>query len=324
MTTIRGWAWLALLALTMVTSGARAQTALTFAWNPSPETLQVAQAVDVELWKGAGLDIKLVAFPTGREAFEALLGGQVDVAAMAEFPAVTGALRAQRFRVIADVSRYKRNRLIATAKKIDLSSLADLAGRKIGTTLGTNVDFLANLMLTRAGVSAEIVNAGPADLVPALVRGDIDAAVPFPNFYIAAKKTLGDAYREIVSPDYYMHFIIAASADALDKRSKTVEQFLAVLVKADQQVAADPSNAQAALARAMHGLLDLEAIKAVQPEYEYRVTLDTGLLDLMVEEGAWIVKRGLVKVETADAKTFRAYLDEAPLKTVAADRVRLP
>lgn len=322
--TVRSWTSIALLVVMSMIPTARAETSVTFAWNPSPETLQVAQAIDAGLWKDIDLDVKLVAFPTGREAFEALLGGQVDFAAMAEFPAVTGALRGQRFRVIADVSRYKRNRVVATAKQVDLKSLADLEGRKIGTTLGTNVDFLTNLMLTHAGIKAEIVNAGPSDLVPALIRGDIDAAVPFPNFYPAAKKSLGDAYREIILPDYYMHFIIAASADVLEKRPNVVSPFLSALVKADLQVAKDASNAQTALARTMHGILDLDTIRAMHQEYDYEITLDTSLLDLMVAEGAWILKRGLVKAEAADAKTFRAYLHDAPLKTIAASRVRLP
>ncbi len=76
-----------------------------FAWNPNPQTAQIDVAIKNGLFKEAGLDVQVIAFPTGREALEALLGGQVDFAYMAEFPVATAVLRQQKLRVVADLSR---------------------------------------------------------------------------------------------------------------------------------------------------------------------------------------------------------------------------
>ncbi len=37
------------------------------------------------------------------------------------------------------------------------------------------------------------------------------------------------------------------------------------------------------------------AIRAAWPDYEYRIELDQGTLDLMVLEGQWLKAKGLVK-----------------------------
>ena len=151
--------------------GAQAQSLQTvkFAWNPNPQTPQIDVALKNGLFKEAGLDVQVIAFPTGREALEALLGGQVDFAYMAEFPVATAVLRAQKLKIIADLSRYQGQRVISTAKTLDLKSAKDLVGKKLGTTLGTNVEFFTYRLMAQQGAKPMIVNAGPAQPSPPIV-----------------------------------------------------------------------------------------------------------------------------------------------------------
>ncbi|MDT8264933.1 ABC transporter substrate-binding protein, partial [Roseomonas sp. DSM 102946] len=136
----------------------------------------------------AGLAPAVTNFPTGREAFEALIGGQVDLAMMAELPVVVGALRAQKFGVVGTLSRYRGMRIVTKKQGGTAPMLATLAGRKFGVTLGTNTHFMLMSELATAGIQAEIVNIGPADLIAALARGDVDAAAPFPNAYAGTRR----------------------------------------------------------------------------------------------------------------------------------------
>ena len=314
------------LGLAMAGGAARAQAPLqklTFAWAANPQTPQVDVATEKGLFRAAGLDIEFVSFPSGRESFEALLGGQVDLAFMAEFPAATGALRHQNFAVIADLTRYRGQRVISSAKTLDLTSAHDLAGKKVGTTLGTNVEFFTDVLLDKAGITAEIVNAGPADLLPALVRGDIDAAVMFPTFYEVAKTTLGANYRELRSTDYILHNVVAASGAALSGKQQLLGKFLGALVQADAAIAQDPAAAQAAVAGHLNGMMKPATLAAMWSDFDIRVQLDADLLSLIAAEGAWMVKRGVVKAPVPTEATFRPYLADGPLKAVAPDRVKL-
>jgi ABC-type nitrate/sulfonate/bicarbonate transport system substrate-binding protein len=309
----------------LLSAGAEAQTlqAVKFAWNPNPQTAQVDVALKNGLFKEAGLDVQTIAFPTGREALEALIGGQVDFAYMAEFPVATAALRKQKIQVVADLARYRGQRIIASAKFLDLKATQDLAGKKLGTTLGTNVEYFTHRLLTKTSLKATVVNAGPADLVPALVRGDIDAAIMFPTFFGAARKTLGDDYRELVSDEYILHMIISTSAATVEKAPEMIDKFAAALVKADVALAADVAGAKQAVITNMKGVMPAAELDAMWAQTEYKVKLDDDLLVLLADQAGWIVDRGMVKADKPSAASFREFVREAPLKKADPARVTL-
>ena len=70
-------------------------TAVTIGGGPYLDIPQLSVAMDQDLWAVNELEAEVIAFRTGRSAFEALLGGQLDFAFMAEFPAVIGAMQEQ-------------------------------------------------------------------------------------------------------------------------------------------------------------------------------------------------------------------------------------
>ncbi|QUS35715.1 ABC transporter substrate-binding protein [Falsirhodobacter algicola] len=293
---------------------------ITFAWSPNVQTPQVDMALANDYFTEAGLDVQLVPFASGREAFEALLGGQVDIAFMAEFPAATGALTGQDFAIVADLSRYTGSRIIGNAP---IASAADLAGKRIGTTLGTNVDYFLSTVLKDAGIQAEVINAAPGDLVPALVRGDVDAIVPFPTFYAGAADALGDHYSELRPGGYAPHYVLSATPEMTDARAEELTAFLGALVKADADVAADPAKAAAIVSDNLEGNVTAQSLQAMWTDMEFGTILAPDLLDLLVDEGTWIAAQGVVKADAPTASTIAPYLIEAPLAAVAPTAVTL-
>jgi len=313
----------AMLCFAASASFAQDKKPLVVGWGAYADVPQISVAVDKNMWKDQGLEVKVVPFNSGRESFEALIGGQLDFAIVAEFPAVIGAMRAQKFGILASLSRDRANRIVGT-DKAGMQSVKDLAGRKIGTTVGTNIHFMLDQALKGAGVTAEIVNVAPPDIVPALVRGDVEAATMFPNFYASAKRALGDRYRDIPVKEYATTFVLLGSPEVMEKRPEVVKQFLAAMLKGEAMVLTNPGESQEAVARVVGKALPLDVIKAGWPEYEFRIQLDRGLLDLLVKEGEWIRDRGMIKNVDPTAALFRGYFRDAPLKAVAAERVQLP
>ena len=320
---------LALAGPLLLASGAARATTLTFAWTPNPQTPQVDVAVDRKLFEKAGLDVRFVTFPSGREAFEALLGGQVDLAFATEFPAATGALRGQSFGIVADLTRYRGSRLVGSSSATKLSSAVDLAGQRIGVTLGTNMDYFTSLLLGGSGVKADIVNAAPSDLVPALVRGDIAAAAPFPTFYAAIRTALGPKYEELRSDRYTVHNVVIASSAALSGKQDALRSFLSALVEADAVSATDPAAVQAMVAAHMQsamgqGAAARDAVADTFRDLDSHVELKRDLLALLVDEGGWLVDRKLVKAKPPTTTSVRPILADAPLRAVAPGSVDLP
>ncbi|SDF01393.1 NitT/TauT family transport system substrate-binding protein [Salipiger thiooxidans] len=313
----------ALSAALLVPALATAES-LTFAWTPNPQTPQVDIAIEKGYFEDAGLDIEFVSFPTGREGFEAMIGGQVDVTFMAEFPAAVGALTGQDFAVVGDLARFTGSRVIVNTASGEVAGPSDLAGKRIGTTIGTNVNFYLDEILSGAGIEAEVVGAAPPDLVPALARGDLDAIVPFPTFYGAAKTTLGDSYAELRVPGYDVHYILAATPEMTGEKSATLDAFMAALAKADADVQADPEAAMAAVARSMQGAMTPEALAQMWQDVDIGLKLDEGLAELLVREADWILAQGVVRGEAVDTAAMLELFAPEALRKASPEAVSLP
>lgn len=313
----------ALSAALLVPALATAES-LTFAWTPNPQTPQVDIAIEKGYFEDAGLDIEFVSFPTGREGFEAMIGGQVDVTFMAEFPAAVGALTGQDFAVVGDLARFTGSRVIVNTASGEVAGPSDLAGKRIGTTIGTNVNFYLDEILSGAGIEAEVVGAAPPDLVPALARGDLDAIVPFPTFYGAAKSTLGDNYAELRAPGYDVHYILAATPEMTGEKSATLDAFMAALAKADADVQADPEAAMASVARSMQGAMTPEALAQMWQDVDIGLQLDEGLAKLLVREADWILAQGVVRGEAVDKAAMLELFAPEALRKASPEAVSLP
>jgi NitT/TauT family transport system substrate-binding protein len=307
----------ALLAVARPAGAADLGTA-TLSWQPGPDTPQVAQAVDKGLWTKLGLTVKTSSTATGREAFEALIGGGVDYALMAELPPVIGAMQNQKFKVIATLSRYNGLREIAT---FPLDAPKALQGKKIGAPLGTNVAFQEFETLQAAGVTATLVNVAPPDIVPALSRGDIDAAFMFPQAYPLAKRVLGEKYYEKRTPGYASTFVLVATTDELSKHPERAKALLAGLLQGDALVAKDPAESATVVAKAMGGVTPAAAIQALWADYKFAIVLDPALVNLFEREGNWLHDSGVLKGPAPTPGLFASAIDASFLRGLAPRNV---
>lgn len=317
---------LALIGTIAIAGGATAQTkSVTLAIQPTTDMPQLLLAIDKKMWAAEGLEVKVVTFSSGREALEALLGGQADFAALTEYPATIAILRNQKFQILADMSRYAGQRVIASKKWMNLEAMKDLDKKKVGTTLGTNSEFITHFFLRQGNAKAEIVNTDPADTVPALVRGDIQAAVMFPNFYGQAKKLLGADYQEVRSKAYVSHVLLVGATSTLEARKAETTGFVKGLVAADKAVAADRAAAEKAVLSALKGVVTSEALQSLWADCDQRVMLDDSLVALMSEEARWLLERGTIKApaEAATPGRLRGAIADGFLASISPEAVKL-
>ncbi|MGL9772908.1 MAG: ABC transporter substrate-binding protein [Sodalis sp. (in: enterobacteria)] len=234
-------------------------------------------------------------FPSGREAFKALLGGRVDIATLTEFPAITGALRQQPFGIVADVARYRGTRVISSPKYTPLRAVSDLAGLKIGTPLGTNTDYHLSQLLSAAKVSTEQVNVAPVDFIPALLHGDIQAIVSFAGVESVARKALGEDYHDLKSDSYQSHFLLAASRIVINDKPAVVNGLLTALLRADADLKCDPAGAMTLVSQSMHGALSQSALEVMWHDTDFGIQLKSDLPVLLTSKGHWIVQQRIIK-----------------------------
>ena len=314
---------LAAAGLSALAAAAHADTTkVVIGGGPYLDIPQLSVAMDQDLWAGNDLQAEVIPFRSGRAAFEALLGGQLDLAFMAEFPAVIGAMREQDFKVVAEMSQYTATRIIHTGDP-EIDTIAELEGRPVGVTAGTNVHYMLENELLAAGVKVEIVSVGPPDIVPALVRGDVFAGGMFPSFYAGAKEALGDRYQEIPVSSYGTHFILVATQKIIDENPAAVSGVLNALYQGEQLVLTDPVASHEAVSRVLGGTLKPEDVAAASGNYRFKMQLSQDLIDLMVDEGVWINARGSIKGAVPTVETISPYVDGSFLSGIDASRVTL-
>ncbi len=294
---------------------------ITIGFAPNLQTLPIVVAQSEGYFAEEDITLEAVKFTSGRRALEALIGGQLDVAFMAEYPVSIASLREQPFGTFTTLSRYTANRMISKGS-IGFEDPSSLAGKKIGTTMGSNTEFFTEALLEKFGVDAEVINVSPPDIVPALARGDIDAGIMFPDFYPAAEKALGEDYREFRSDAYIAWFVLSATPEMLNERPDELAAFTRALIKAETFIKTNPDGAIAALSAATEGLLSVEAVAAKFPEAEYEIGLANGLLDILEVQAKWVVSKGMLEAEPS-RDLIKSYLATGPLEAVDASRITL-
>ena len=289
---------------------------------PNLQTVPILVAEAKGYFKEEGVKIKFVKFVSGRRALEALIGGQLDIAFMAEYPVAVASLRQQKnFSMISTLSRYLANRLISKGS-IGFKTLKDLEGKKIGTTVGSNTEFFTERLIKRSGIKVEVLNVSPPDIVPALARGDIDAGVMFPDFYPSAQKTLGADYREFKSDAYVAQFVLSASTEMLTKRAAHTQSFLKALIKAEKFIKANPTESQMIYSKATDGRVSPERAKNRWSEADYAIELNESVLELLVAEAEWVISKGKIKgIPTAE--NIKKFIATGPLMAIAPSRVTM-
>ncbi|MFB7511990.1 ABC transporter substrate-binding protein [Streptomyces sp. NPDC056144] len=267
------------------------------------------------LWSAEGIDATVTTQPTGRDALNAVLGGQAQLGVVGDLPAVTAVLGGRDLRVVADLSRFSDWRLLTRTDR-RITGFAALKGRKVGVPQGTNVEYALSRMLASAQLTAAdvtTVNLAPNQVTSALARGDIDAGLTFPSFYDSARTALGDRYAELRFTGYTARTLLVAGPKATEETTTAV---LRSLLKAQREIAANPSAARKAVLAQSKGALQAGYVDAFQPRYVYGATLSPELLAQLEQEAAWAkATQGLTG--SADRAALLRHLHPAPL--AAAD-----
>jgi NitT/TauT family transport system substrate-binding protein len=231
-------------------------------------------------------------FATGRDALAALARGEVEAATSYSTPVVLRASR-ERLEVLTTLHASQRgNRLVARAdRRIALAE--DLAGKRIGVTLGTGGEFFLHTLLAYAGVegAAKLVDLGPTAAVDALVAGDVDAIVTWPPHAHRARRLVAGGTVELTSEAYAELSVIAVRAGTSAARRGALVKLLAALADAERLVQDQPEEAFRALRAEFPGEPE-EALREIWSGMVPALGVTHELAAVLEREAAWFRARG--------------------------------
>lgn len=288
----------------------------------------VAEAIGT--WKGNGVDLKVIDFPTGRESMQALLAGSVDFSASTDTPFIFAALQGLNPIVLVNYSRYSRDMKIVVSKSsgIDPSKPAALKGRKIATRVGTSGQYMLAKYLELAGLTIKdvtVVDLSPNDMTVATVRGDVDGFAWTGQAAIVAEKQSGGQVavmtQEGLEKYFQSHQLLLTSEKVVKEKPQLVAAAVKSMFQAEARMTSDKDWPKLIADRVR---APAQEISDATAQFEFKIGFDQRFLDDLVAQAEWAISAGLAKRPSEDLRTLlRKLIYEGPVKDFKANRVTL-
>lgn len=276
-----------------------------------PEKLTVA-AVSVPLgtpvwvaeaegfYREEGLEVTLHSFELGKEALDAMLAGEADVATVAATPIVLASFTRRDFVVFANMSYADNDCKIVARRDRGIEAAADLKGKTVGTPKGTSGQYFLEAFLAHHGLAHDAVairDMKPARMADGLRRGEVDAVAVFEPYALETRKRLGDNAVVITAPEVYREtFNLTTRRQFADARPQALVKFLRAIVRAEDFIHTHPAEVQAIMAQRT-GMSPTD-LASVMPDFTFTLSLRQSLLSLLEDEARWAIRRGLVQGKT--------------------------
>lgn len=295
----------------------------------SPAMALVMVAKDKQFFDQEGLDVELKEFTAGKFALQAFLGGSLDFAVAGEVPVTLSTLQGSKFFVLSQVVEKTTNEVRVVARRDgdinDATTYFKKQKRKLATSFGGGPEFFTYNFLKKHGIAAsevEIISQKPEDMPAALVNGSVDAISVFDPFAFIAEKQMGEKAVTFADADIYSElYVITASPDTIEKRKDVVEKLLRALVKAEDFIKTNPSEAKDIVVK--YTKQDRSVVDGIWKNFSFAPALNQRLIDYQNQEAAWAKEKGDVKADVP-LPDFRKLIYADALKAVKPDAVRLP
>lgn len=310
---------------------ADAQTKVVIGTAKDPNlAAQIVVAREKGYFDAVGLEADIKYFPSGGDLLAAFVGGSVQFGSSGSTP--TTILRSRPFPlvIVAQISDISGAQQIIAGP--DVTHMADLRGKKIGLLKGTASEALFEAVIASQGMTSdqfEVVNLGPAEMVQAFQRRDVDAVALWEPHTTRARK-LGNG-RTLVSGTtsyfngeekaarvYGDHAVLFTSEAYLAENPTTVRMLLDALNQASAYIETNRQDAVAILAREF-GLADSEMDDIVSVN-DYTLAIDKTMIDDINALAAFLKTRGKI----AAVENAGDWIDAEPLRAIAPALAAIP
>lgn len=295
---------------------------LTLAVFPAPYSGLIAVADEKGYFREEGLDVSLALHPSGREALEAVIRGEAEVATTADVAFAVKALREPSIRVLASIGTSIGSQIVARRdRKIRMPS--DLKGKVIGYTPNTISDYFLYAFLLTENIPPDkvrVVKIPAGRQAEAVVNGDVDAVSAFEGFAYEAKGRLGENGVYWDSQNNLAYKWLLASTERVIASPEPLKRLLKALLKAEEFARADEEETRRIVARKWG--FDPEFLRHCWPRTRLHVFFSQTIVTSLQMYSRWEMRTRGKSGDPPDVMTWLhpGILDEVAPKTVTLFR----
>lgn len=246
-----------------------------------------------DLFKKNGLNVSVEYYSSASKAFQAMLAGEIDMAAVAETPVVQESFLRNDFQIFTTIGTFTNDPKIVGRKSHQISKPEDLVGKNIGSTpYGQSASFFLYLFRLQHNISSEsvtIIENSPKKLVTMLQKGEIDAVSLFEPYVSLAAKTVGGDAVILSSPGLYRKtFNLVAKVNYLETHTAPAQGVIKTLVAAEKFFSLKPDISIEHLAERLS--LPVSVVTTMNDQSSFNVELSPELLITLTDQANWFAQ----------------------------------
>lgn len=201
---------------------------------------------------GDKIDIQLVKFQSGPSLITALTAGKLDFGQVGDQPAIQAKANNVDLKIIGKFLFSDKVNGLIVRKDSDITSIADLKGKKVGVTVGSTGQQLLYIYLESAGLKPsdiKQINLQPGDIVSSITFRNIDAAVTWEP-YITLTSSQGTTTQIADGTNYKTEIdVIIGRNEYLQKHPDIAQGILKAQDEAGKWITENPDEALALVAK---------------------------------------------------------------------------
>jgi NitT/TauT family transport system substrate-binding protein len=242
-----------------------------------------------------GLDATPQPHTFGKLALNAVIEKKADLATAADTPIMFAIMNGKQITTLSTIQTSNRNLAIVARRDLGIANPADLKGKKMGVTLGTNADFFVYSFLLAHGIEREqvkIIDMRPDEMAEAMGNGRVDAVSTFNPTLKLLEKDLGNKGIIFFGESFYTEtFCVVAEQEYVKAHPETIKKVLRALLRAEIFVQQHPGEAQGIVADFIK--INRVFLEQIWDNFTLRVALDQALLVNLEEQTRWALKNRL-------------------------------
>ena len=270
-----------------------------------------------------GLAVTLQPHTSGRDALDAALEQRADLGTVGNTPLMFAVLKDMPVSIVATIHNIGQVYGVVARRDRGIAGPADLRGKTVGVTYGTDSHFVLATILADAGLSLDQVrteNMNPEETAAALLSGRVDAISAWEPWLSMAGKALGtNGATFFTDRGFLFGFHLAGRKEWVEAHPQTLQRLLRALIRAEELVAANPAEARRIIS--IEGPVSAAVYDSASAINSFRVTLDQSLLIVLEDQMRWAIQSGLV--ERKDPPNLLGAFHVRALEVVLPARVTL-
>lgn len=296
-------------------SSASKPTVINASYATRPINVPAIVALDQQLfekeYKKEGMEFKWTEIGAGPAQLEALASKSIDISTSMNYvSAILAKANGADIKVIAGYSQFPKAIGIVGRADLGMKSIADLKNKKIALQKGTMLHEFLMKVLEKEGMGVndlEIIAMESTDAVPAILSGQIDAAIlpePLLSKVLASKKAnIIQTAEGFISGQTF----IVARGQFVRDNPELVKKFIKIHEESIEWAENNKDEFYSIASKQLN--LDPSGIKALYPKFIFKTQIDESVIKELKESAQFLQNNGFLKPSVDINQLLKDLLD---------------